>query len=94
MRYECICCGHKFDKPDYFKEGSRELGYAEIEGCPVCGGAFIENTRNCADCVWMAEDGCTSWECEYVSRMELRKLIKMGRVNLAELAKEVNHDNH
>lgn len=95
MRYECQSCGHRFDEPAFHREGCEDYGWEDVSGCPICGGGFISiEERDCPDCVWMAEDGCTSWECEFVSRMGLRKLIKAGYININELIKEVNRDNH
>lgn len=89
--FECQSCGRKFEEPAFHTEGDRETGYFEVAGCPFCGGGYIDAGRDCMDCIWNAGDDCTSWECDYVSRDLIRKLIKMGRINLEELAKEVKH---
>ena len=83
--YECQSCGHRFHAPAYHKEGCRELGYSIVGGCPICGGGYIELGRNCADCIWNTEDGCTEWECQYVSRKQIRKMLKEGRIQLKEV---------
>lgn len=92
-RFECQSCGHRFDEPAYHKEGCSDYGYSEVAGCPICGGGFIENDRQCWDCVWRAEDGCTVWDCEYISRSELYKATKKG-LQLRELIKEVAYGRH
>ena len=32
--------------------------------------------RDCGKCVWRSESGCTEWDCNYMSRTELREILK------------------
>ena len=32
--------------------------------------------RDCKNCIYHTEDGCSSWECEYISKQEAIKLIE------------------
>lgn len=80
-RFECLSCGHKFDEPAYHRERHIDYGFEEVAGCPVCGGGFIEVDRNCLDCIWH-DDECMSWDCDYVSRKQIRKLMKEGQMVL------------
>ena len=32
------------------------------------------NERDCDTCVWCGANGCTTWDCEYVSRAAIHKL--------------------
>lgn len=57
---------------------------------PGCG-EMIDD-RDCTNCAWHDEE-CLSWNCDYISRMDLRKLLKAG-VNLSELAKEVQNGSN
>ena len=34
------------------------------------------NERPCSECVWRTEDGCSSWDCEPVTRNDVRELLK------------------
>lgn len=36
----------------------------------------IKDNRDCKTCVWRSEDGCHSWDCEYLSYKDLYKHIK------------------
>lgn len=38
------------------------------------------NDRPCKECIWRGEDGCTSWDCEPVTRKEAREMIKNLRL--------------
>lgn len=40
--------------------------------------------RDCGNCIWHTGDGCTSWECQYVSRKYIRSLIDTGELELPE----------
>ena len=31
--------------------------------------------RDCKNCIYHTEDGCTKWECEYVNKKEVAKLL-------------------
>jgi len=45
-----------------------------------------EGERNCPDCIWHGGDGCTSWDCEYLSREEARKILPVdGRLTEREM---------
>ena len=54
---------------------------------PGCG--EMVDDRYCPYCIWHDEE-CMVWECNYISRDQLRKAIKAG-LNLGELIKEVQH---
>lgn len=32
--------------------------------------------QNCDECIWFSGEGCTSWDCECVTRSEARKIIE------------------
>lgn len=32
--------------------------------------------RPCNQCIWLTEDGCSSWDCEPMTRKDVRNLIK------------------
>ena len=34
--------------------------------------------RPCTHCIWRGVDGCTSWDCEPITRSEVRKWLKDG----------------
>ena len=36
----------------------------------------IKDERDCKSCVWRSEDGCHSWECEYLSYHDLHEYIE------------------
>ena len=36
------------------------------------------NDRPCTQCIWRGVDGCTSWDCEPITRSEVRKWLKDG----------------
>ena len=35
--------------------------------------------RPCNECIWMSADGCTSWDCEPVTRREARERLKVKK---------------
>lgn len=84
----CWDCGFKFEEPK--NELHRDEGFSwESEACPHCGGNnYSEEDRPCWDCIW--HDGeCLSWDCDYLSRRDLRKLAKSA--NLHDMIKEVDY---
>ena len=43
--FECECCGFRFTEPKMYRdlvEFWGRMAYEEVEGCPRCGGCFIE----------------------------------------------------
>ena len=32
--------------------------------------------RPCNECVWRGPDGCTKWDCEPLTRKELKEILK------------------
>ena len=32
--------------------------------------------RDCKNCIYHTEDGCSKWDCEYINRQEAIKLIE------------------
>jgi hypothetical protein len=38
----------------------------------------MEN-RDCNTCIWHTENGCASWDCDYISRDEAVKAVKAMR---------------
>lgn len=43
--FECECCGFRFAEPKMYRdlvEFWGRMAYEEVEGCPRCGGCFIE----------------------------------------------------
>lgn len=86
--YHCHRCGHTFEEPGYRRELRGEQfgspAYEEVACCPECGDTDYDDygDRRCWDCIWKGEDGCTSWECFFVSRIQIRKMIKNGEIRL------------
>jgi len=39
----------------------------------------MANDRDCPHCIYHDVDGCTSWDCEQVTRSEARKRLKNGK---------------
>lgn len=37
------------------------------------------NDRPCNECIWYSNDGCTSWDCEPITRKEARERQKHGK---------------
>jgi len=35
--------------------------------------------RPCSECIWESTDGCTSWECNPITRAEAHNRIKHGK---------------
>ena len=35
--------------------------------------------RNCYNCIWHSDIGCTSWDCQEMSRTEARKILNRAR---------------
>ena len=35
--------------------------------------------RDCPHCIWHTENGCSSWDCEQITRSEARKRLKNGK---------------
>ena len=35
-----------------------------------------EKDRDCGNCVWRSEAGCTVWDCEYISRQTLHSWLE------------------
>ena len=43
--FECECCGFRFDEPKMYRdlvEVWGRMAYEEVEGCPRCGGCYIQ----------------------------------------------------
>ena len=40
--------------------------------------------RNCYNCIWHSDIGCTSWDCQEMSRSEARKILNRARWRDAE----------
>ena len=36
--------------------------------------------RDCEHCIWRGAEGCTRWNCEYVSRKYIGDLIEAGEI--------------
>lgn len=36
----------------------------------------IRQERDCKTCVWRSEDGCHSWDCDYISYHTLHQYIE------------------
>ena len=46
------------------------------------GGRVMESERNCNACIWSTRDGgCSSWDCEFVDKMEAYKAWKEKQEN-------------
>ena len=35
-----------------------------------------DGTRPCSECVWNSADGCTKWDCEPLTRKEVKEMLK------------------
>lgn len=84
---ETVLCGSTAETRVCTDPGPQKRGkemYLAMEGCR--GGAAIyregglKMERDCKHCIWRSEDGCTRWNCEYVSRKYIRDLIEAGEI--------------
>ena len=35
--------------------------------------------RDCKNCLWHTDDGCSSWDCDFISREEAAEAVKKLR---------------
>ena len=35
--------------------------------------------RDCPNCIWHSENGCTVWDCDFISRAEAKKRLYLNR---------------
>lgn len=56
--FVCLDCQHLFERPRHYVEthGLDTPPYEEFDGCPECGGAYVE-AHKCDECEeWITED--------------------------------------
>ena len=35
--------------------------------------------RDCPNCIWHCDNGCTVWDCDFISRAEAKKRLYLNR---------------